>query len=240
MYFRRALLSFFCFCLVAKVAAQQGMVNGVVHKKSSPDRVAQVLVTNTNSKATRLSDDLGRFQIPAKTGDTLLFKKNDYATQLVVINLAFDINVFLQPNILLNEVSIKEQSKKQEVKEMMNLYKSQGSYYTLSPSIWSLINSPLTGFYELFGQGPNRARRFQAYTQEELQHIEIYKRYNVPLIKKVTGETNDKEIEAFRLAFTPAYEDIKAWTDYELISYIKRSYDYYKENKHQPKLPKLY
>ncbi len=72
---------------------------------------------------------------------------------------------------------------------MMGLYKSTGGYYTLKPSTWSALNSPLTALYETFGQAPNRARKFQALTNEELEHIEVNKRYNTALIKKVTGLT---------------------------------------------------
>ncbi len=240
MYFRYTLLLLFCYCFALKVAAQSFTIRGTVHKKGSPDRVAQVLVTNLSSKDIRMSDDFGVFQIQAKTGDTLKFQKIDYASLIFVAYGASDISIYLQPIILLNEVSIKGQTKKQEVNEMMKMYKSQGSYYTLKPSVWSMINSPLTGFYELFGQGPNRARRFQQHTQEELEHIEVNKRYTAALIKKVTGVTDDKEIDDFRRAFTPAYEDIKQWNDYELINYIKKSYAYYKDNKNGLKLPKLY
>jgi hypothetical protein len=241
MYFRCALLITFLYCFTLQATAQQLFtVKGVVYKKSSPERVAQVLITNLSTQTVRISDELGGFQMPAKTGDTLLFKKIDYAAQIFVVYSMADVNIYLQPVILLNEVSIKEQSKKQEINDMMKLYKNQGGYYTLNPSTWSVISSPLTGLYELFGQAPNRARRFQEHTREEVEHIEVGKKYTAALVKKVTGVTDEKEVKAFMDAFTPAYEDIKVWSDYDLVRYIKKSYEYYKKNKGEFKLQKLY
>jgi len=188
----------------------------------------------------RLTDDRGQFTINAKKGDTLTFSKKEYALQYYVVDNNPEVNIFLQPDVLLKEVTVKEQTKKQEVKEMMDMYKLNGGYYTLTPSVWSVLNSPLTGLYELLGQEPNRARHFQRLTREELERIEVNKRYTNALIKTTTGMTDDKEVEAFKLQFTPAYEDIKDWNDYQLISYIKRSYDYFVKNRDRPKLPKLY
>jgi len=240
MRFRYILLTIFFYCLVFKASGQEMFpVNGVVYKKSSPDRVPQASITNLRTKSLMMTDERGTFHILALTGDTLLFKKFDYATQFFVITSTLDINIYLQPVIALNEVTIKEQTKKQEINESMALYQ-KGNYYTLTPSIWSMIASPLTGMYELFGQQPNRARKFQQHTQEELEHIEVNKRYTAALIKKVTGLTDDKEVQEFKDVFTPAYIDIKTWSDYEVVKYIKTSFDWYKTHKREVKLPTLY
>ena len=239
MYIRWLLL-LVLMCGLLPARAQQDMVRGTVYEKASALREAQVLVTNLMGKVMRLTDDHGRFAINAKSGDTLTFSKKEYALQYYVVDKSPEINIFLQPVVLLKEVTVKEQTKKQEVKEMMDMYKLNGGYYTLSPSIWSVLNSPITGLYELLGSAPNRARHFQQQTREELEHIEVNKRYTNALIKKTTGMTDDKEVEAFKLQFTPAYEDVKEWNDYQLISYIKRSYDYFVKNKDRPGLPKLY
>jgi hypothetical protein len=238
---RYILLTFFFGSLIVKASGQDLLnIKGTIHKKSSPDRVAEVVVSNLRTKAIMTADDLGDFHISAAPGDTLLFKKAEYAPQIFVVTSPNDIIIYLQPAVLLKEVNIHEETKKQEVADMMNLYRKTGSYYTLTPSAWSVLNSPLTGFYELFGREPNRARQFQKHTQEEMEHIEVRKRYSDALIKKITGLSDDKEVQGFTDMFTPSYEDIKTWNDYELINYIKRSYEYYKNNKNRPKLPKLY
>jgi hypothetical protein len=241
MHIRYILFIAFCYCFIFKATGQElYTINGIIYKKSSPDRVAQVVATNLRTKSIMMADELGSFHIGAAIGDTLLFKKTDYASQIFVISSSADILIRLQPIILLNQVNIKEETKRQEISDMMKLYQNQGGYYTLKPTAWSMLSSPLTGFNELFGKQANRARQFKQHTAEELEHIEVTKRYNKPLITKVTGVTDEKELQHFTDMFTPAYEDIKIWSEYDIVNYIKKSYEYYKNNKNQAKLPSLY
>jgi hypothetical protein len=50
---------------------------------------------------------------------------------------------------------------------------------------------------------------------------------------------SDEDLEDFMFNFTPNVEDIRIWTDYDIISYIKRSYAYFKDNRNDYKLEKL-
>ncbi len=229
MRFGYIILSF-CFCCFVFEANGQAVftARGTIYKKSTPEKLAGVSVTNLRTKNQSTSDNWGVFNIPALIGDTLLFNKLNFAAQTYVITSAFDVNIYLPPMVILNEVTVKEQTKKQEVRETMDNYRKAGGYYTLTPSPWSAINSPVTAIYEELGTDPNRARKFQEHTQEELERIEIFKRYNKPLVKKVTGLTDDKEIQKFTDVFTPSYEDMKSWSDYEVVNYIKISFEWYK------------
>jgi len=234
MRFGYIILSFCLGCLFFEASGQAVFtLKGTIYKKSTPEKISGVIVTNLRTKSQSTSDNWGVFNIPALVGDTLLFKKSDYASQTYVINSSFDINIYLPPMVLLNEVTVKEQTKKQEIKETMNDYKKVGGYYTLNPSVWSAMNSPATAIYEELGTDPNRARKFQEHTQEELEHIEIFKRYNKALVKKVTGLTDDKEVQKFTDVFTPAYIDIKTWSDYEVVNYIKISFEWYKTHQEE-------
>ncbi len=145
----------------------------------------------------------------------------------------------MQPVIHLDQVTIKDLSKKQMLNDVMDDYKRKGQYSSLKPSVGSVLSSPLTGIYELFGKGPEQARKFQKYTKEEMERVEVAKRYNRPLVKKITNMP-DEDIEDFMLNFTPNVEDIRIWTDYDIIKYVQRSYDYFKNNKGTLKLQKLY
>ena len=39
--------------------------------------------------------------------------------------------------------------------------------------------------------------------------------------------------------YTPSYEDIKKWNDYELVKHIKDSYDYYDKSEDKEALRRL-
>jgi hypothetical protein len=230
------LLIMMCFCLAAKVSGQQIFtIKGVVSKKLSAERVAQVVISNLQSKDIMMSDELGWFSIKAAVGDTLLFTKTDFTEQKIVIAGPGDIPVYMQPVIKLSTVTIQGQTKKQELQDVMNDYRKQGTFYDGKPPVLSFLSSPITGLYELFGKTPGEARRFKAYTKEETEYAEVHRRYNVALIMRVTNAT-DSTAKKFMAYYTPTYQEMKGWNDYDLIHHVRSSYEYYEKNKTRMKL----
>ncbi len=73
-----------------------------------------------------MSDELGGFSIKAQAGDTLLVTKNDYTPQKIAVTSGDDQVIYLQPVIQLNEVTIKSQTKKQELNEVMTAIPQSG------------------------------------------------------------------------------------------------------------------
>jgi hypothetical protein len=229
------------YCLPSLVYAQQTFtLNGILYRKNTTDRISQAVITDLKSNVIMMSDELGNFNIIAAKGDTLLFNKSGYVQEKQVVTDPKDVIVYLQPIISLGEVNIKEQSKQQELNDVMAQYRSNGTFYDGKPPAWLLLNSPITVLYELFGKTPNEARRFKAFSKEELEQDEVNRRYTPALVKQVTKLTNDEDVKKFMEAYTPSYEDIKAWNDYDLINHIKKSFDFYQKNKNPYKLPKLY
>ena len=241
IYYRLCTAFMLCFCFVLNTSAQQLItVKGVVFKKNSPVTIPYAAVTNVSRRIPETtSDQVGGFHIQAAIGDTLIFRKADYTPQALVVLSMMDQTIYMQPVIHLNEVTIKETSRQQELSDALDNYKKKGQYYSLNPSVGSVITSPISGLYELFGKGPAQARKFQKYSKEEMERIEISKRYNKPLVKKVT-QISDEDLENFMKAFTPNVEDIRIWSDYDIVNYIKKSYAYFLDNKEHLKLEKLY
>jgi hypothetical protein len=240
MHFRYTILIIFSCCFTFLASAQQLFtVGGTVYKKNYTDRIAQVQITNATKKTYTVSDNFGVFHIKASTGDTLVFKKEEFATQFAVIAGAYDINIYLQPNIRLAEVTIKEMSRKQELNEALGQYRKQGVFSDGKPKALSFLASPITGVYELFGKAPARARKFKEYSKNELEYLEISKKYNKTIVKQLTS-LPDNEIEDFMNAFSPSYETVKGWSEYDVITYIKSSFEYYKVNKASMKMQRLY
>lgn len=226
------------FLLRAK-AQEMFAVKGVISRTVSVVRIAQVQITNMRTREIGMSDDLGWFSIKAAVGDTLLFSKMNFTDQRVVITAKGDIPVYMQPVIQLDQVTIKGQTKKQELKEVMGDYRKQGIYYDGKPPVLSFLTSPLTGIYELFGKGPGQARRFAAFSKEELKYAEVRRRYNVAVVMRVNNITDTAVAKGFMDYYTPSYEDLKEWNDYELIRQIKKSYDYYDKSEDKKKLEQL-
>ncbi|TSD63960.1 hypothetical protein FFF34_015455 [Inquilinus sp. KBS0705] len=239
MYLKRTISGLLTLlCLISVVYAQQ-TIKGTVYRKISSERLSQVLVTNLHTKAIMMSDELGGFTIKATIGDTLVFDKNEYTPQRQIVT-GYDMVVYMQPEIQLGGVTIKGQTKKQELNEIMSDYRKQGTFYNGKPPALSFLTSPLTGIYELFGKTPGRAKKFAQYTKMELEATEVDRRYNKSFVKRVTG-LNDSTVVKFMQYYRPTYDDLKLWNDYDLINHIKSQLEYYRKNGEQAdKLEKLY
>jgi len=231
-----------CFCLTFSASAQLVFtVKGVISKKLSPERVAQALVTNLATKTVMMSDEIGWFTIKASVGDTLLFSKVDFTNQRIMITSPGDLPVYMQPIIHLAEVKVQGQTKREELSDVMNAYRSKGIYYDGRPPITAfspLGGSPLTGLYELFGKEPRQLRRFAEFTKNENEYAEIKKRYNISVVKRVT-QASDSTAKKFMEYYMPSYEDIKSWSDYDLIKHVRESYEFYSKSKDKQGLQNL-
>jgi hypothetical protein len=214
-------------------------VTGVTFEKASQARVSQVIVNNTSRRTISKSDELGVFRIQAAAGDTLLFNKNKYTTQTVVVLNDNLLSVYMQPVVTLEEVKISDLSTRQELSNTMGNYMKKTPYGTLRPGVLSYVFSPISGISNLFGKTANRARRFEAFSKSEMEQVEIEKRYNRSVIKKIV-DIPDEDITAFMMAFTPSYDQIRIWADYDIIKYVQTSYAYFVKNKENLKPQKLY
>jgi hypothetical protein len=239
MRYRYFILIAMCLCLGLKVSAQQILtIKGVTSKKLTGERISQVVVSNLRSKDIMMSDDVGWFSIKAIVGDTLLFSKADFTEQKIVITNSSDLPVYMQPVIKLSTVTIQGETKKQELDGIMKDYNRKGIYYNGKPPLASLLLNPLNDLHLLFGKDAADLRRFKADTKEELEYAEIRKRYNVNLVKRVTN-ASDSTARKFMEYYTPTYQDIKEWNDYELIKHVRASYDFYDKSANKEGLQKL-
>lgn len=227
------------FCFTLRAAGQQVFkIRGVISKKLSSERIAQVLISNLKSKDLMMSDELGWFSIKGSIGDTLLFNKTDYTPQKVLITTLGDIPVYMQPVIKLAEVTIQGQTKQQELNDIMKDYNRKGIYYNGKPPIQSLILNPLNDLYLLFGKTAKQYRRFEAFSKGELEYTEVRRRYNPAFVKRIT-HTSDSTAINFMRYYTPSFQDLKGWNDYELIKHVNKAYEFFDKSDNKKKLENL-
>ncbi|RFZ91969.1 hypothetical protein D0C36_11005 [Mucilaginibacter conchicola] len=225
-------------CTIAN--AQNGTIKGAIFKRISSERLSGVAVTNTKTSVFVMSDALGNFSISAAAGDTLEFNKSGFTPQKQAVSAYGGMVVYMQPEVQLGEVRVVGQTKKQEMNEIMNDYRKQGTFYNGKPPVLSMLTNPLTGIYELFGKTPGRAKRFAEYQKKELQASEVDKRYNKPFIMRITGETDTAKVQQFMNFYRPTYDDLKTWADYDLIQHTKTQWEYFQKNGGKDRLQKLY
>lgn len=212
-------------------AQQQPGIKGVLYKNNSAARIALAVITNPRTNTIMLSDELGMFTIPASPGDTLLITKKGYTAYRHAVSNKNDIIIYLQPEMVieLDEVKVKGITKREEFMDIMSSYRSQGSLFLGKPPALLFLNSPITGLYELFGKTPKRARHFATFAKADLEQDIVNRRYNKDLVKRVTS-LNDEQAQKFMDYYTPSFEDMQGWNDYELVKRVKRYFEYYKKN----------
>ncbi|OCX50860.1 hypothetical protein BEL04_19235 [Mucilaginibacter sp. PPCGB 2223] len=230
-----------CFCSTVFAQRKELDIRGIVYSKNINVRLPNVLVTNEFTHASVINDNLGAFAIKAAIGDTLLFNCRNFSDQKVVITADVSVFVFMVPVINLMQVDIKDVTKKQDMADVMKGYNKQGVYNNGKTSTLGAILNPLNGLYDLFGSGPKNARRFKEYAARESEQTEIDKRFNKPFVKKMSGIQDSVKLQWFMTTYRPDIEQIRKWTDYDLIDYIRKSYKEFVDAGEKPPvfLPKL-
>ena len=240
--FKLVLILIFITQSPAVFAQQEFVLKGVLFQKQNGQRVANALIFNLKKKITVGSNDLGAFSIKASIGDTLKVFKKDFTEYIFTVADEKDVVLQLSPVIQLNEVRVVGQTKKQELEETLRQYRGQGSFYNGKPPVSSFSpfgGSPITGLYELFGKTPRQAKHFQEFAKNEMRETDIDKRFNKALIQQVT-DLKEEQIQPFMDSYRPSLDQLNAWTDYDLINYVKKSAQGFKEGKGLPPLKKLY
>ncbi|WP_448700920.1 hypothetical protein ACFGVR_02540 [Mucilaginibacter sp. AW1-3] len=236
-------LVLFLGCLVSAAFAQRKELNirGIVYSKNINVRLPNVLITNDFTHASVINDNLGAFEIKAAIGDTLIFNCRNFSDQKIVVTADVAVFVFMVPIITLMQVDIKDVTKKQDLADVMKGYNKQGIYNNGKSSTLGAIFNPVNGLYNLFGSGPKNARRFQKYAANENEQTEIDRRFNKPFVKKMSGIQDSVKLQWFMTTYRPAIEQIRKWTDYDLIDYIRKSYKEFVDLGEKPPvfLPKL-
>jgi hypothetical protein len=223
--------------------AQEGSVRGLVMDKSGMSKISGVYILNRKSQQIVESDAHGLFRISASKGDTLTFAKSGYTDLILVLPNLSDLVLRMQPIIKLAEVKVLGETKKQELDEIKNQYRKNGSYYAGKPPFLAFLFQPITAIYELVGKTPGQARRFNAFYITELQQTEIDRRFNSVAVRNITG-LDSLDLKNFMTMFRPDYSSLSTWDEYAFINYVKRSLQTFNQQgrpkglKSLPPLPK--
>jgi len=212
------------------------MQQGLILKSIAAARLADVQVLNKRSHIAVRSNTEGVFSIVALQGDTLQFSSPNYLTGELVVSNFTDKLIYLQPIIELAEVVIRENSLIKDLRETQKGYRKKSVFYTGTPHYYYLFLKPMTFIYENFKSEVKQARRFNRFAKQELTAYEVNKRFNDSLIKSVVP-LKVNEIDDFRADYAPTLQQLNAMSDYDLIIYIRNSYEDYKKKNADKKTP---
>ena len=204
---------------------------GLLIKNGTSIRLGSITIINKRTLAVSRSGTFGVFGIEARSGDTLEFKSDNYQTAKFLVTDFTDKVVYMEPVIQLDEVIVKENSLKSEIKETQNGYRRKSVFYTGTPHYYYLLLKPMTFIYENFKSEVRDARKFNRYAKKALASQKITERFNDGVIKRAIP-IDDSELDGFKSLYTPTLNQLDSWNDYDLINYIKCAYtDFFKKRK---------
>lgn len=231
------LLTVCLFC--GKLYAQEKTVQGIVFDRDSKQRLSRVYIYNTSTSKGFYNNSKGEFTTTASPGDVLLAALQGYRVDTVTVGSQNTILFYLKrTSIQLKEVRIQDSLKnpKEQLKETQKEYKdayTKGDVKDVFTSGGS--NSAggaglsITTLYNLLSKEGRNARQLQKIIERDYKEAMISYRYNPGLVSQVTGLKGDK-LTDFMDQYRPGYNFVIEASDYQLIAFIKTSYQRYLQN----------
>jgi hypothetical protein len=233
MLIKITILLILCTCIATVLSAQKSkMFRAAVLQDGTREKVQDAVIENLRTGLVKRTDNFGVFEILSSIGDSLIIHKIGYEDKYFSIINYDDTRIYIKLSHQLLEVKIKAQKRASEnFQEASGAYsKEKGIFYGGKPPIALLSpfgGSPITFFYELFSKDGKRVKRLNQLAAKALIDEEIGIRFNPSTIKAAVP-IKDEEINPFRDNYAPKVEDLRKWSDFQLILYIKESFERFK------------
>jgi hypothetical protein len=212
---RLGLLIFFCGLVFGAYAQDKpspptgGQVEGIVFDKETKDRVARTNINNTTTGKSFYNNFKGEFKVDAKPGDKLVFTREDYLPDTLIVKDPGNIVVSLQRlAIPLREVTIRDslatplQRLYATRKEFSKAYGS-GSYDDfLSTAPGGGAGISIDAIWNAFSREGRNAKHLQGVIQSDYQQDVINVRFNRSYVGKIT-KLKDQELTDFMIKYRP-------------------------------------
>ena len=224
--------------LGGKLIAQEKTVQGIVFDRDSKQRLSRVYIYNTNTSKGFYNNSKGEFTTVASPGDILVAALQGYRVDTISVGTANTLLFYLKrTSIRLKEVRIQDSLKNptEQLKETKKEY--SGAYSKDSKDIFTTGGGSGTGgaglsintLYSLLSKEGKNARQLQKIIERDYHEAMIAYRYNPGLVSDVTGLKGDK-LRDFMEQYRPSYSFVIEANDYQLITFIKTSYQRYLQN----------
>lgn len=232
---------FFFFFISLQVTVAQVRLSGMVADQETKTGLPFVSIVNKRTMTGTLSNESGRFYIEAIPGDTLEFSMLSYAPKLVIAPmLSSSQEVYLQKRMFeLQGVNVRG---KNYHNDSMALRDEYGRYFNYhKPGAMDVLKTlpanPITALTYLV---PSKVRKRKEQFHEQLLYWEKEKfidyRYSPELVGKMT-KLQSPELDSFMYKYRPGYQFLNSASDYDLMLYIKQSFETYQKQQLEKKEP---
>jgi hypothetical protein len=225
------------FCACFGHAFAQEKVEGIVFDHDTKERVAKTSIRDTTTGKTFFNNLKGEFKIDAKTGDVLVFNKEDYFADTLTLKNTNNLLVYLKRTAIpLREVTIKDtmhtpQQRLAAVqKEYSYIYGSSTYNNPLSSIPGGGAGISLDALYNAFSRTGRDRMHLQGVIQQDYEQNVIDYRFNKSYVGNIT-HLKDPDLTDFMRRYRPSYFRVTTDTEYEFITYIRTSLKRYQRNK---------
>lgn len=227
-------LSIFVLCSLQEVSAQV-RISGMVTDADTRVGLPSVSIWNKRARTGTVSNETGRYYLEAMPGDTIEFSMLSYVRyQMVATAISSTQDIPLKRHIFgLQGISVRGRIYERDSMAMRDEYgkifdyKRPGAMDVLK----TLPANPITALsYLIPSKTRKRREKFgeQLHYWEEEKHIDY--RYNPELVSRIT-RLESPELDTFMLAYRPSYSFLLNASEYDLLVFIKQSYEKYVKQK---------
>lgn len=215
-------------------------LSGLVLERTSGKRLADVNVVNIRTNQRVVSNTFGVFFIEAMVGDSLSLSKVGYGPIKTVVHTLDDILLEMQRGMEIEEVVVARKTKEQEMDDILRDYEKKGIYGGGKNRVGTYLNSPATALYNLFGREAKNMKRFEKFMNREVNEIAVDRIFTQKVVSETTGLEGESLLNFMEL-YRPPYDVANQWGNYDLLSYIRKSFKTWdEEGRPAPvRLPKL-
>ena len=214
-------------------------MQGIVFDMDSKQRLSRVYIYNTNTSKGFYNNSKGEFTTVASQGDILIAALQGYRVDTLSVGTANTVLFYLKrTSIQLKEVRIQD-SLKNPTEQLKETKKDYNGAYTKGDvrDVFTSGGSSGAGgaglsintLYSLLSKEGRNARQLQKIIERDYREAMIAYRYNPGLVSNVTG-LKAAQLRDFMEQYRPSYSFVIEANDYQLITFIKTSYQRYLQN----------
>ncbi|WP_159454290.1 carboxypeptidase-like regulatory domain-containing protein [Chitinophaga ginsengisegetis] len=219
----------------------QVRLSGMVADQDSKTGLPFVSIVNKRTMTGTLSNESGRFYIEAMPGDTLEFSMLSYTPKMMLVpGMSSSQDVYMQKRLFeLQGVNIRGKNYRNDSMALRDEY---GRYFDYrKPGAMDVLKTlpanPITALSYLV---PSKVRKRKEQFHEQLLYWEKEKfidyRYSPELVGRMT-KLQSPELDSFMYKYRPGYQFLNSASDYDLLLYIKQSFEEYQKQKIEKKEP---
>ena len=211
-------------CFAASAVFGQSVFNGRVIENKTTIGLANIFIQNLTNNSNTLSDQAGKFSLPAKLGDLVLFKGFSYHPDTVLVTTLSKTEIFLNPQKFpLQEVTVTST----ELKKKLVIYSAEfhGQPVVYHRDYKGNYDGGVTLRLHYWKKGEHDKQKLDKKLKEFDTMDQIHEVFVPESIGKYVPLTGE-ELDNFIDLYTPNVKEFSR-KDFNLLTYISESYKKY-------------